>query len=726
MLSSSYFRDRWSWYRPILNRGENPIIRCKVEMRRMPVRRRGDSGGEFIPYVMQDQVLATMQVALRNLQEYVGRYLFKGEKVSAHILPQTGETSRAMIRHLRTLYPHLPMHLLHHWCADERGGSALHKLWHELLEQAWRQDQVDKAPWVMAMNVLLLRTIRQCIAQLPVEEGSGDTNMPIVWIVGGLYQWTVLEFLRDHVDGTVEVTRIATYEAMIIPATPICFMQRQPDDSLLAEDRNVLLAYGLEPDLVPRMRELRAKLSNAKHEAGILGLLGQDRLGDHMLRRSWARLSIWELAEQSGQGAWMQWVLDSRKLDQLLSRPQAYAELLAKPLIPLRSHPFAAWFLAQIEGGRAAAKAGTPWQVDDRTLNAFRVLEEDLRIEMARRKTEAIWIDQKDAILGPKRGKDSDKLLEEAYDKGEVIYVRMDTTRSLHTGASIADKHAALRLDWSEWLISLAAMQGEKAQQFFDKGLLPEINKLLQQHPDIYLDGISATGIQLRGMTLPLLDIGVVLRRKLRIWYLEQAANEPVEEGAKRPQVEAPKIPACMALAGEWSLCQLEMGGYGMQRLASCAAVAQANAGVAHDGGVGRLIEQRDAQQRLKGLGDLRIEQLELSAELSIPLLYNRGFALTAPVLGDLQTGTRKKAQVEELHLERAQVQGQLAGYRLPTGKFDLISLVPVGREDDPPLMIVRIGKALLAGSEMELFELFDSDEPVAKTLRTALPNWRK
>lgn len=246
MLSPDYFDFRWSWYRPIINRGEVPSNRSKVDVRRLPIRIPGEDAREYIPYAIHSQLSQAFSISVQRLQDYALRYMINSEKVSGHQLPQMDALSREMAKHLRKRYPHLPHTLVHHWCGDEKGAPALYHVWLNMWKQSWKQDQVDIAPWVPAVNVLILKLIREAIGKLSSEHAA-HTDHVMLCMVGGLYDWAVQKFLKEYLDGAVEVTRISTYESMIIPATPIAFLYRQPDDSLLADDRYVVAAYGLKP-----------------------------------------------------------------------------------------------------------------------------------------------------------------------------------------------------------------------------------------------------------------------------------------------------------------------------------------------------------------------------------------------------------------------------------------------------------------------------------------------
>jgi len=224
MISPDYFSFRWNWYRPILNRMEQPSQRCAVDVRRLPIRVSGEDAREYIPYVMHPQMARKISTSLQRLQDYAVRYVVRREKVSAHKLPNMDEKVRRMVAYLRKQNPHLSRDLLHHWCADPEGANALLQVCEVIWEQGWQQDQADAAPWVPAVNVLLLKFIRQGIARLS-DEHVDQTNHVLLCVIGGLYVWALQRFLKRYLEGVVEVTRIATYESMMLPATPMAFLQ---------------------------------------------------------------------------------------------------------------------------------------------------------------------------------------------------------------------------------------------------------------------------------------------------------------------------------------------------------------------------------------------------------------------------------------------------------------------------------------------------------------------
>jgi len=706
MLSAGYFDFRWSWYRPILNRGEAIASRCRVDVRRLPVRYTGEDGKEYVPYAVRSETSKIIYTAMRHLQEYSVRYMINGEKVSAHQLPNMNPVARMMVKHLRSRYPHLPSMLLHHWCADEKGGLALFEMWQSMWRQSWKQDQADNAPWVAAVNILILKMIRESIGQLP-KEHEAHTDHIMVCVAGGLFNWALRNFLKQHVEGAVEVTRIATYEAAMVPVTPLAFLYRQPNDSLLGDDRFVIMAYGLEPDIVPRMRQLRAKVE-LKHEAGILPLLAKDPMGEHMLRRSWARLALWELAEKTGQGIWMQWVLNAKKLDQLLAKPELLADAAVKLLESSADHPLAAWVLAKRNPKLKADKA--PWLKDDRVLNAFRVFEEDVGVECARRQAEKTWLDRRVDLAGKGRSAEVDSALLAAWKEGKLVYFQ-DSEQSLHSGGSLSSSQACLRIDWADYLARMCAAHVD-FKVFLNASFMPGILTIIERQAQVFLDTLNASGCLLRGDVSVLIKVGSDIREAMNQFY-----RDAVESDGKG---KVPSASMCMAMLGAWTVVEHQHREMGDFRLASGLSLAQADAGISHDSGIKKLIELRDYDANLTGLGGVRIDVVDSGTGKNVPVLFNQGFALTEAVMTEYLSLAKNRMHVKQFSRERNKATSIFASYRLLGDVFDLVVITP-RNERENMMLFVKVGTPNLNGSSIDLYELLDPSTAASELIRHEL-----
>ena len=712
MLSPGYFDFRWSWYSPIFNRGEATAGRCRVDVRRLPIHFTGEDGKGYIPYAVSPSMSEVIHTSMRRLQDYSVRYIISGDKVSAHQLPSTTRVSRKMVLHLHKRYPHLPQMLLHHWCADEKGGLALLAMWQAMWKQSWKQDQADNAPWVASVNILILKLIREAIAKLP-HEHEAHTDHILVCVAGGLYEWALRGFLKKHLEGAVELTRIATYEAMMIPATPIAFLYRQPDDSLLGDDRFVIMAYGLEPDIVPRLRELRAKVA-VKHEAGILALLAQDRMGEHMLKRSWARLALWELAEKTGQGIWMQWVLDAKKLDQFLAKPELLPSSAVKLLEAHTGYPLVSWVLARRDDKNSKLASASPWLRDDRVLNAFRVFEEDVEVERTRRQAETVWLDRRPALAGKGRSAESDKALSAAWEDGQLVYFQ-SAEKSLHSGVALSSNQACLRVEWADYLATMYATHVDY-EKFIETIFLPALLARVEASQNVFLDTLQASGCALRGSSKVLVEVGSAIQSLLRQLYMD------VIESDGRGHM--PTASMCMTMMGEWTVVNYQDKALGEFRVASSLAVAQADAGIAHDAGIAQIIAWRDHQAGRKALGGVRVESIESGTGQTASVLYNQGFALSETVVAEYLSVMRAKAGVKKFYLDRHQAASIFSAYRFPDDTLELVAVTPHDENENMSLF-VKVGSPPLNGGSVNLYELLDPATEAAQLIRSeVLTSW--
>jgi len=742
MISPDYFSFRWSWYRPILNRQEQPADRCSVDVQRLPIRVPGEQAREYIPYAVQPEVERAITISLRTLQAYAVRYVVRGEKVSAHTLPHMDEKVRRMVGYLRKQNPHLSRDLLHHWCADPKGATALLNVCERLWEQGWKQDQADVAPWVPAVNVLLLKLIRQGIANLS-DDHADQTSHVMLCVIGGLYVWALQHFLQRYLEGVVEVTRIATYESMMLPATPMAFLQYQPDASLLGDDSRIIRAYGLEPEIVPRMRLLRAKVG-MHNEGGMLQLLAKDKLGAHLQRRTWARLSLWKLAMDSGFGGWMAYVLDAKRLDQLLAgqiRPDAAA---MENLNANQATPVAKWLLASMSGGRALKAVGEPWLQDNITLMAFRVFDEDIKVEVARRRSEMSWLDKKTQVTqshaqhatassgsvggsglrsasGLRRGAAgagktadaSDLALLQAWKDGELVLIQPDVTKALHSGRVLSQRQGCLKIEWSEYLARLHALLGEQAADFMTKTFLPGVFSLMDGREHLFLDHCSASGCLLRGAVVALTEAGIDLRHQLRQWLIQALE----QHGAGLDSVTMPALPMCMDLTGEWTFSEFHEPKSGRQHIAFSMAVPRVDAGVCRDQNIERLMQARYAKLNKQPLGSVNVASLDTVEGRCVQVLHNTGFALTASAMTELVSALADKAIINSLRPRQSDLKGVLDDYQLPPCGLNLQVIQRIGHEQESPWLLIKAGKPNLAGVDTDMFELLDADAPAAQCI---------
>jgi len=722
MISPDYFIFRWRLYQAVLNRQEQPVGYCNVEVRRLPVRMSGEDAFEYIPYAVHPEVERAISTSLCKLQDYAIRYIVRGDKVSAHQLPQMDKVIHRMVAYLRKQNPNISPDLLHHWCADPKGAMALLQVCEVLWEQAWRQDRMDAAPWLPAVNILLLKLIRQNIAGLSSEH-MDQTGDVILNVLGGIYTWKLQHFLERHLESGSDVARMAS-SALLLPVTPMAFLQYQLDASLLGDDSRVIRTYGLEPEIVPRMRYLHAK-GGAHKESEVLQLLAKDQLGERLQRRTWVRLSLWKLAVDSGCGGWMRFVQNAKWLDKLLSGNIHLDGILMKNLQMNQKTPVARWLLDQATGIRAKKAMGDPWLEDNITLLAFRVFEEDVKVEMARRLSEKAWCDRKQGfdgsrILatasrhpdggfrggrpGSRQSGNSEEVLNKAWHDGELIWIQPDVTKALHSGRALSQRQGCLKVEWSEYLAKIHALQGGDASDFMAKIFLPGVLALIGNRDNMFLDMCSASGCLLRGSALELAETGIALRTRLRRWLIESLSRYDIAI----EDIHMPALSMCMGMAGEWTFAELTDSKHGQQHIAFSQAVCQVDAGVCRDSNVERLLHARDAMHGVKPIGSVNVRAVKMADGQVVQMLHNTGFALTASAKTELTSMLANKAELRIFRLDKSQLKGVLDGYCLPPGGLDLLVIQRQGDEGESPWLLMKAGKPSLAGINMDIFELLD------------------
>jgi len=507
-------------------------------------------------------------------------------------------------------------------------------------------------------------------------------------------------------------------------------LQYQPESNLMADDSRLIRIYGLEPEIVPQLRHLRSKVG-FNNEGGLLALLSKDKLGAHLLRRTWARLSLWKLAMKSGYGGWMRWVLDAKQLDKLLAgvvQPDASS---VENLESNVEEPVARWLLARLAGGKAAKQAGEPWLHDNITLLAFRVFDEDVRVEIARRAAETSWLDKGAELIkvtspsimgiapglrgaGGMRSSAANQDvhgMEKAWADGELVLLQPDPGKALHSGKALSLRHGCLRMEWSEYLARMHALSGPDATGFLDQLFLPKVLEIIEAQEQIYLDECSSSGCLLRGSVLALTEAGIALRSALQQLYWKLS-------GQQEGQANRPPLSICMDMSGEWTFTECEHATLGLQRIAFSRAVPQVDAGVSRDSNIERLIQARDSKQGLKSMGGVNVELLPVADGQKLQLLHNRGFAVTHSAMLELTRILANKATIRGLRPDKGGVAGLLDGYRMPPGGLDLLVIQRYGAEESrPPWVLMKVGKPSLAGVDVELFELLDETHPATEQI---------
>jgi hypothetical protein len=188
-----------------------------------------------------------------------------------------------------------------------------------------------------------------------------------------------------------------------------------------------------------------------------------------------------------------------------------------------------------MEGGRAQRDAGEPWLRDDITLMAFRVFDEDVKVEVARRKAERSWIEKKGGLrkthgLRSARGTETDKEFEKAWQDGELVLIQTDVTKALHSGKALSLRHGCLRIEWSDYLARMHTFSGSGSHDYLAREFLPGVLAVVEKHDGLFMDECSASGCLLRGSVPGLLKAGIALRHKMHEWCLNKSAKEGRDE----------------------------------------------------------------------------------------------------------------------------------------------------------------------------------------------------
>jgi hypothetical protein len=180
----------------------------------------------------------------------------------------------------------------------------------------------------------------------------------------------------------------------------------------------------------------------------------------------------------------------------------------------------------------------------------------------------------------------------------------------------------------------------------------------------------------------------------------------------------------CITLAGDWAFASYQGKGKEAVSFAFGISVAQADAGISRDCGVGRLIACRDDKSGREPLGGVRVEQMDSGTGKSAQVLCNNGFALTASAVGDLTASMHHKASIREFKPDHQDVESLLSGYRYFSDGFELIVITPRSDENSS-ILLVKVGRPCLAGVDVDLYELLDKDaQPAQLILSEGLKRW--
>lgn len=728
MLSVKEMLARLKLLQEVRRQGRNAVEMCRIRVREMPLVTAGEDANEYIPYALHPDVAGQLGQAVRRLRDHMVRYIIEGTTVSAHKLPQHSPRSSAMMQWLRANQPQLSTHLLHHWCADEQGAGAMRSLLHENWLKAWRSELPGGAisderrlQWLGAVNILLLGLLRHEVQRQP-DEHAETLDGVMVHVLGASFRWLVDEFVKEQLGDASDEQRQAIHLQLAVPATALAFFRCQPKGRIFADSAHMVAAYGLEADLLPRMRQASEEMQGEPASA-ILADLAAESMSDHLLKRSWARLSLRDMAESSGQAVWNRWAQDSKRLDALLHAPGKVAAELQAALEGFGKLPFADWLLSHNRKkgllGMGGGPDTTPWREDERLLQVFRLFEFDALLERERRAAGECWLNRESVLVGPGRGSEAGRILVEAHAKGKVVLLQKDAQAPLFVPGGEAAAQGALVVDWTEYLRIVERSTGRGMERFLEQVFQPGVVELIKSLEGVFADSFSASGMVLRGGLPKLLLAGIALRRLLEKWLeeLDATSEELLAEDAV--------VSMCIAQLGDWSVArQLENAPAG--RLAFSQGLAQAKSAVSRNDGLRRLLLSFDARDGKRPPGGVRVENIRMADGKSIPILCNRGFSLTGTAMQALLASSAQlNFQSFRAPDDSADSPGFTA-FRLPGGCAEgfLMHVAGVAAAESETHVLLRIGKVLLGTSVEDIYEVMDPHAPGYNMLANGAPGW--
>jgi len=730
MLSVKEMLARLNLLQDVRRQGRDIAEICRIKVREMPLVTAGEDASEYIPYAIHPDVAGQLGLAVRRLREHMLTYIIEGATVSAHKLPQHDKRSSAMMQALRANQPQLSTHLLHHWCADEQGAGALRRLLHDNWLKAWNAElstapanipmQEYRLQWLAAVNILLLGMIRHEVQRQP-EDHADMLDVVMVHVLGASCRWLVREFTLEQLAGLDDSLRQTIFQRLAVPMVSLAFFRRQPKGQIFSDAAHMVTAYGLEAELLPRMRQALESM-RGESAANVLAELAAEPMADHLLKRSWARLSLRDMAESSGQAVWIKWSNDMRRLDALLNAPEKVAIEMQSALQGFAGHPFAEWLLSHSKKKGLLSRGGDeakPWREDDRLLQIFQLFELDAGLELERRAAGERWLNREAVLVGVGRGSEAGKILIDAHAKGKVVLLQKDAKAALFVAGGEASAQGVLCVDWTEYLRVAELRCGAGMPRFLEQAFQPGVMQLVKSLEGVFTDSFSASGLILRGSLPKLLFAGMALRQLLTKWFSE------LEATSDQLDTDEPVVSMCLAVCGNWSIAkQIDNAPAG--RLAFSQGLAQAKSAVSRNDGLRRLLLSFDARDGKRPCGGVRVENIKMADGKSIPILCNRGFALTGSALQALLASTAQvNMQGFQSRDEDAALQA-FAAFRLPGGRAEGYAVHVVGEsgaEVDVHLLL-RIGKVLLGTTVEDVYEVMDHEAPGFKALNDALPGW--
>jgi hypothetical protein len=222
----------------------------------------------------------------------------------------------------------------------------------------------------------------------------------------------------------------------------------------------------------------------------------------------------------------------------------------------------------------------------------------------------------------------------------------------------------------------------------------------------------------LRGAPSALLPAGMALRQLLGKWFDEMEAAEGGEK-------EEPVVSMCLAAMGEWCIARPPEAGTG-GRLAFSQGLAQAESAVSRNDGLRRLLLSIDSRDGKRPLGGVRIEAMRMADGKSIPILCNRGFALTGSAVQSLLASSAR-LHLQNFSAPEGEMPAPLNGFRLPGGRIAgfLLHVVDDAGGETETHILLHIGKVLLGTSVEDVYEVMDPHAPGYAPLAQALTRWQ-
>lgn len=225
----------------------------------------------------------------------------------------------------------------------------------------------------------------------------------------------------------------------------------------------------------------------------------------------------------------------------------------------------------------------------------------------------------------------------------------------------------------------------------------------------------------MRGDSVELLHEGYALYRFMDELYVETIHDSQDSDNMQdAQQVERPSPSICMTMQGDWHIINGSHPSWGDFRIASSASMAQADAGLAHDENIGRLIAWRDKKAGKISLGRIHIEGLDIGGGNMLPVLHNQGFAVSQAVLDAYEKTMEQRANIKKLSLTAKEAASFFTKYRLKGNVLDLTTVIPHDDNDDM-LVFVKIGVTRLNHSTVEIYELLNPTSDAATLIRSEM-----